>query len=506
LEEFYKTNLIARTGKKYYEEEDDMPMPELRGQVHKVRNEMNAEDRLRSEVNKCRNCEICRTLLNSSCLVFPEIFRLVDKERKTGQKITTDELRGLVNLCNFCAVCPCIDIRAAILNAKTAYMDEYGLSFKIRAIENVERTGKLGGVIPALTNFLLKKEGVFRGFIEKAVGIHRDRKIPSLPRENFSKWIKGRKKNSTPGRKAKRKVAYFVGCSARYFFPEVPKAAVEVLEKNGIEVFYPEQRCCGMPTLLEGDRELTLEFARFNLPHLSEAVEQGYDIVCSCPTCGYMLKKILKVGAYYSSEYKESYESDDGFVEIPVGHSVLFGISGTAFLRIPVEYYGDLLKDEGYFSSLSPKKRIMVAENTYDLGEYLWALKERGELDTRLGPVSVGAAYYPPCHLRGQRIGRPYESLLSLIPGLSLESITGNYCCGVAGVMGYKKEFHQPSIKIASKLIAKIKGLNPELIVTDCLSCRNQFNQLIPHKVLHPIQIISESYSKYEEQSEKKAI
>lgn len=483
-----------------------MPIPESRAKVYKVRNEMNAEDRLRSEINKCRNCAICRTLLSSSCLVFSEIFRLVDKERKTGEKISTDELRGLVNFCNFCAVCPCIDIRAAILDAKSAYIDRYGLGFKIRAIENVERTGKLGGIIPQLTNLLLKKEGVFRGFIEKAVGIHRDRKIPTLPRENFSEWIKGRRKNPRPASKAKRKVAYFVGCSARYFFPEVPKATVEVLEKNGIEVFCPEQRCCGMPTLLEGDRKVTLEFARFNLSHLVEAVEEGYDIVCSCPTCGYMLKKILKVGAYYSSEYKESYKSDDGFVEIPVGHSVLFGLSDTAFLRIPVEYYGDLLRDEGYFSSLSPKKRIMVAENTYDLGEYLWALKERGELDTRLGAVSVRAVYYPPCHLRGQRIGRPYESLLSLVPGLSLEPINGNYCCGVAGVMGYKKEFHQPSIKIASRLIAKIKCLNPEVLVTDCLSCRNQFHQLTTYKVLHPIEIIKKSYSVYQEQREEKGV
>lgn len=42
---------------------------------------MNAEDRLRYEINKCRNCEACKDLLNFSCVVFPEMFRLVDEER-----------------------------------------------------------------------------------------------------------------------------------------------------------------------------------------------------------------------------------------------------------------------------------------------------------------------------------------------------------------------------------------------------------------------------------------
>ena len=481
---------------------------------------MSAEDRLRYEINKCRNCEACKTLLDFSCVVFPEMFRLVDKERETGEKISTDELRKLVDLCNFCAACPCLDIRAAIMNAKTEYMDRYGLEFKIRAIENVERIGKLGGVLPQLTNFLMQNE-VTRGPIKNTLGIHRERKIPSFPKESFPEWIKGHKTNVRAGTKEKKKVAYFAGCSARYFFPEVPKAVVEVFEKNGIEVYYPEQRCCGMPAMLEGDRKLTLEFARFQVPRLAEAVEEGYDVVCSCPTCGYMLKKILKVGAYYSAEYLDLVKSSDGFVKIPIGENPLHSIYG-GFVWFHVDLFKGMLRDEGYFSSISPKKRIMVAENTYDVGEYLMMLHERGELYTRLGPVSVRATYYPPCHLREQRIGRqmlvsipstpflfpsrlkeqkigrPYQNLLDLIPELSLDTINGNYCCGNAGIMGFKQEFHQLSIKIASRLIAKIKSMNPEVLATDCLSCRIQFNQLTPYKVLHPIQIIKESYSNYQ--------
>jgi glycerol-3-phosphate dehydrogenase subunit C len=452
---------------------------------------MSAEDRLKYEISKCRNCEACRSHVNFSCLVFPEMFRLVDKERETGEKITTDELMHLINLCNFCGACPCLDIRAAIMEAKTEYMDKHGLSFKIRAIEDVERVGKWGGAIPQFTNFLFKTE-ITRGVLGKTVGIHGDCKIPDFPKESFQEWIKRRRKNIKSKADGRKKVAYFAGCTARYFFPDVAKAVIEVFERNGIEVYYPEQRCCGMPSLLEGDRKLTLEFARFNVDRLAEVVEEGYDIVCSCPTCGYMLKNVLKVGAYYSNEYLEQIESDDDFVLIPTTNVML---SMTGFSRVPKRYLGAVLKDKGYFSSLNPKKRIMVVENTYDMGEYLRMLHGRGELDTRLRSAPARVVYYPPCHLREQSIGKPYEYLLNLIPGLSVDSIDGNYCCGNGGIMGFKEEFHHSSIKIASRLIAKIKGMDPEVLATDCLSCRIQFNQITPYKVLHPIEIIKQSYS-----------
>ncbi len=63
--------------------------------------------------------------------------------------------------------------------------------------------------------------------------------------------------------------------------------------------------------------------------------------------------------------------------------------------------------------------------------------------------------------------------------------------------MGFKREFHETSIHLGNKLMDKIKALDPEKIVTDCLSCRLQFNQLLPYKVQHPVELIREAYSNY---------
>lgn len=137
-----------------------------------------------------------------------------------------------------------------------------------------------------------------------------------------------------------------------------------------------------------------------------------------------------------------------------------------------------------------------MAENTYDLGEFLADLHKSGDLKTTFSPVTDQMVYYPPCHLREQNIGRPYLELLKIIPGITLESIKGAlFCCGMAGIMGFKREFHQASIHLGGRLMHKIKALNPENIVTDCLSCRLQFTQLTPHRCIHPIEILNDSYS-----------
>lgn len=449
---------------------------------------MSAEDKLRNEIKKCQICDACKGLLDFSCPVFDEIFRLIEHEGDAIQKISTHQLRHLVELCNFCAACPCSDIRAAIINAKTEYIDKYGLNFGIRALENIECLGKLGSMVPQLTNLLLQNE-ITGDLIKRAMGIHKDCKFPSFPREDFEQWLRKRQnKHVGSSPKERKKVAYFAGCSARYFFPEVAKAVVQVLERNGIEVFYLEQQCCGIPAVLEGDRKLSLKFARFNVARIAEAVKDGYHIVCSCPTCGFMLRHVLRAGALDRSEYLESQNPADGFLK-----------------KLPEALLETMLRDDGYFSSINPKTRKMVADNTYDLGEYLGMLHMHGELDTKLSPISVSAAYYPPCHLRKQRIGSPYQYLLSLIPGFSVETIGGNYCCGNAGIMGFKREFHHQSIKIASRLLARIRRLHPELIVTDCLSCLIQFNHLTSYNVLHPIQIINEAYKLYQEETVRKA-
>jgi glycerol-3-phosphate dehydrogenase subunit C len=469
--------------------------------------------------------------MDTNCFFFPEIYRLWDREKESGERITDRELRHLADLCNFCALCPCPNIRENIIKSKTLFIDRDGLDPYIRTLEDVERVGKMCGTFPQLSNFLLQSEHI-GNLVKKTAGIHPKRKIPLFPKENFPIWAKRRKLHKKSLLDNKRKVAYFTGCTARYLFPNVPKAAIGVLDRNNIEVYYPEQNCCGMPSMLEGDRKLTLMFADKTINHLAEVVTDGYDIICSCPTCGYMLKNAIRERAYYSEEYQNIIGGDERYMKIPEklqskrvdssqpgmpaelkttfgGHHMTWETvkqkdvsEGSAnemrFRMLDKSIYGKILKDDGYFSAIDPLKRIKVAENTYDLGEYLLDICRSSELVTQLGPVSGKMLYYPPCHLREQGIGMPYSELLALIPEVSMQYFKNtSYCCGIAGIIGFKQNFHKASIQMGSRLMAKIKQLAPDHLITDCLSCRLQFNQMTSHTVFHPIEILYKSYENY---------
>jgi glycerol-3-phosphate dehydrogenase subunit C len=105
-------------------------------------------------------------------------------------------------------------------------------------------------------------------------------------------------------------------------------------------------------------------------------------------------------------------------------------------------------------------------------------------------------AYYPPCHLKEQNVGQPWFELLGLIPGIAMERVGGPFdCCGMAGIMGFKREFHEVSLAMGARLAQKIREKAPEKLVCDCLSCRIQFNQTLPFEVRHPVEILKEAYA-----------
>lgn len=90
-----------------------------------------------------------------------------------------------------------------------------------------------------------------------------------------------------------------------------------------------------------------------------------------------------------------------------------------------------------------------------------------------------------------------YSSSFTLGLFISI-ALIGIICALLGGMLGYKKGFHQGSIQLGSQLIDKIKAIDPENIVTDCLSCRLQFNQLTSYKVFHPIEILRKAYAGYQ--------
>ncbi len=450
---------------------------------------------IRSVVDQCADCEQCRDMMTEVCPFFTRLYNLFDREKEESVPVTSMELRGLVELCNFCGLCPCSDIRGRVLKAKSQFIKRDGMPWSIKQIQDVEKLGRYLNRFPALTRALIRS-GITSKIIKKSAGIHEDRILPDVPGQDFFAWARASGFSASlpdqgPGR---YKVAYFSGCTARYFFPEVAKAAVRVLQKNKVEVFVPPQKCCSMPAMLEGDMSFARKLMTCNLENLGEPVEMGYDPVCSCPTCGYMFKKVLREKACYSSRYQELVGGNETFMLVPVEDDAA-PPEETRHRRVHRSMYSGILKDDGTFSSLSPLKRIEISRRTFDLGEYLINLYREGRLDTGFSPVNRTIAYYPPCHTREQNMGLPYFELLCLIPGLEVKVVQGEYlCCGMAGIMGCKKDFHDISLEMGQHLLRKIWEMRPDVLVTECLSCRMQFTQTLPMVQAHPVEILAQAY------------
>lgn len=441
---------------------------------------------LRSAIELCADCDTCRFLMEEDCAFFPELYRLWDQEQESGVPISDAELRRLAELCTLCGLCPCPRIPMDVMEAKSRYIDRKGLPAATRLLTDVPRLARLCGTFPRLVGALQSSRAV-GPLLRKAAGIHVERQLPAFPEESFFQWAE--KKGLTGRREGNRHVAYFVGCTAGYLFPQVGRAVVEVLERNGVTVFVPPQQCCGMPQLAEGDRQGALERTRSNMDQLLEAAGAGNDLLSSCPTCGFYMKVLLKERAYYSEAYQRSVNAGPGELMVPDPRR------GDGKHRVlKKSMYGEILKDDGYFSSLDPMARIDLAERLSDAGEYLARLHAEGRLDTRFHPLAGRMVYFAPCHQREQKMGRPYLELLALIPGLSVEPVGDTECCGMGGNFGFKADFHEQSLAVGRPLLTKIQKQDPEAIITDCLSCRLQFRHVLTYPVFHPLEILAQAY------------
>jgi Fe-S oxidoreductase len=227
-----------------------------------------------------------------------------------------------------------------------------------------------------------------------------------------------------------------------YQATDIGKAAVQVLEKNGVEVVLPEQRCCGMPAFDLGDLDTIRQAISANVASLHSWVAQGYDVVVPTASCSLMLKR----------------------------------------------EYPDLHPDEATKT---------VARRTYDICEYLMKLKKDGQLamDFVMSPGRV--AYQIPCHLRDQNIGFKSKELMECA-GAQVEVI--EKCSGHDGAWSAKTEFFNLSMQIAEKAVRAIRQQPADLIATDCPLAGLQLDQagasahVGGKAALHPIQIVRDAY------------
>jgi len=142
---------------------------------------------IRSVLDACADCDTCRFLMDESCPLFPELYRLYDQEKEKNEPADYDALRKLADRCTLCGLCPCPNIRADVIREKTERVREEGMPLGVRLLADVQTFGRWGSLAPKVLNKVLSFAAV-RQVAKKIAAIHPKRDIPELAGENFFHW------------------------------------------------------------------------------------------------------------------------------------------------------------------------------------------------------------------------------------------------------------------------------------------------------------------------------
>lgn len=112
------------------------------------------------------------------------------------------------------------------------------------------------------------------------------RTLPNFARKSLKQLLKEQKilQDYDAG---KKNVVFFSGCLIERFYPHFGVQAIDLLQKAGYNVLYPEsQTCCGVPALYSGDRNDFEKFIQENSKAFKDFQKfKPEAIITLCPSC-----------------------------------------------------------------------------------------------------------------------------------------------------------------------------------------------------------------------------
>jgi len=240
------------------------------------------------------------------------------------------------------------------------------------------------------------------------------------------------------------RVGLLAGCVARELFAEVNRAAVRVLQRNGVTVLMPRaQGCCGALHVHAGDPATARRLASRNLNAFPSDLDA---VVVTAAGCGAAMKR-----------------------------------------------YAHLL-DDGSGGSRTHRADALAAR-VRDVTEFLAELPPRAPA----GQVRARVAYHDACHLaHGQQVRAAPRALLRSIPGLELvELAEGELCCGSAGT--YNLTEPAMSRRLAARKVDDIVRSGASIVATANPGCSLQIQGELRRRgleieVVHPVELLDRAY------------
>ena len=401
-------------------------------------------------------CHGCRRCVNL-CTAFPTLFDLVDASATLEvDGVEKSQFWKVVDQCYLCDMCymtKCpyvpphpwnVDFPHVMLRAKAVKFRKGEVRLRDRLLSSTDAIGRLAA-IPVVAQVVnaINRNSAARALMEKAIGVHPERKLPPYSPGTFrgqaaaSRSHEPRNGERTPG-----KVAVYSTCYVNYNEPGIGHDLLAVLDHNEIPYRVVEKEaCCGMPKLELGDLEGVERLKALNVPRLVELAREGYAILTAVPSCTLMFKS-----------------------ELPL-----------------------LFPDDADVKA--------VSEAMFDPFEYFVLRKRDGLLKTDFKTALGKVSYHVPCHSRVQNMGQKTREMLQLVPGTTLNTV--ERCSGHDGTWGVKSEHYENSMKIGRPVFRQMAGNEPDYISSDCPIAARHIEQGMGETraiKAHPLALLRKAY------------
>ena len=277
---------------------------------------------------------------------------------------------------------------------------------------------------------------VFPSFVKNL-----DNKAPSFNGKSFRS--DGRVYPSKIDRK--ERLSLLSGCIMPIVQGDQIRSAVQVLNRNGFEVYVPRnQVCCGAINSHVGDTQRARELARKNIDVFSE--ELGTPIVTVSAGCGARMK-----------EYHHLLKNDDLYAE----------------------------------KALQFESRVV---DVHEVLDNVTEVRPSGKIEKKI-------TYQDSCHLsNAQGIRRQPRDLIKCIKGVEFVEMPGSeICCGAGGT--YMITESEMSDKVLSSKISNIRNMGVDIVATANPGCFMQLESGVKREGLnveikYVTDLLSEAYMK----------
>ena len=376
--------------------------------------------------------------------------RLAISGQLGSDALTSDAVKETMDLCVSCKGCKreCptgVDMAKMKIEFLHHYHRRHGWKLKDKLVAYLPRYAPLASRFAPIANAVQR-------LTKRVIGVAAERTLPEWHGKPFLQSLPSRGQTGAAARpgdsatpaKAPGEVMLLVDTFSNYFEPENAHAALAVLEAAGYTVHVARPAdggrplCCGRTFLAAGMVDRAREEASRMLAALAPFAARGVPIVGLEPSCLLGLR--------------------DEFLSMRLGADA----DGVA-------------------------KQAMLFE------EFLAREKAEGRLALELTPLPAKRALlHGHCHQKAFGAMSTVEQALSMVPGLSVETVESS-CCGMAGAFGYEAAHYEVSMKMAeASLLPAVRAADADtFIVADGTSCRHQIADGAGRQAMHVARVLA---------------